>query len=65
MALTDDTRIIFMHGLAAKPAEQVLMELWRKALIENVRLDSEQLASAMEDNHGLFRSGYPSRDDSD
>ncbi len=58
MALTDDTRIIMIHGLASKPPDEVVHELWRHALIENVRVDSRLLAGDMERNESLFRSAY-------
>ncbi|MCK5091896.1 MAG: hypothetical protein KAR30_05150 [Gammaproteobacteria bacterium] len=58
MNLTQDTHIIFIHGLASKPAEPVLMECWQKALIENIRVDSKSLARAMEANDDLFHYAY-------
>ena len=58
MALTDGTRIIFVHGLAAKPPADDLFTLWRHALIENVRVDSKALAKAMEGDETLFRNAY-------
>ena len=58
MNRTQDTHIIFIHGLASKPAESVLTECWKKALIENIRVDSESLARAMESNDDLFHSAY-------
>ncbi|MCZ6777906.1 MAG: hypothetical protein V3U86_02960 [Acidobacteriota bacterium] len=51
-------RIIFVHGLASKPPEAKLLELWKKALIENVRTDSKTLASSLEKEPDLFRSAY-------
>ena len=58
MALTQDSRIIFVHGLASKPPQSDLDRLWRKALLANVRIDSPALARDMEGNPDLFRSGY-------
>lgn len=55
---TDDTRIIFIHGLAAKPAEERLHELWRKTLLAGVRCDRPALAATMEADGELFRSAY-------
>ena len=58
MSVTNDTRIIFIHGLAAKPAAPVLHRLWQTTLIENVRCDSTRLARDMNSNPALFRSAY-------
>jgi len=58
MNLTEDTRIIFIHGLASKPPQEDTMRLWKMALIENIRCDSKKLASAMEANEDLFRFAY-------
>ena len=58
MNLTQDTHMIFIHGLASKPAESVMMDCWQKALIENIRVDSKSLARAMEGNADLFHSAY-------
>lgn len=58
MNLTQDTHIIFIHGLASKPAESIFIELWKKALIENIRMDSKSLARAMDANDDLFHSAY-------
>lgn len=58
MALTDDTRIIFIHGLAAKPNSDDLLRLWKKALIEGVRESDEPLAEEMESAEDLFRFAY-------
>lgn len=58
MPRTSDARIIFVHGLASKPPEAKLIELWKKALVENLRVDSKTLASSLEKAPDLFRSAY-------
>lgn len=58
MKLTEDTRIIFIHGLASKPRKEDLHAFWREALIANIQNDSAKLASAMKANKDLFHSAY-------
>ena len=55
---TTDTRIIFVHGMGAKPPAEDLHALYKKALIENVRIDNGSLAADMESNGTLFVSAY-------
>ena len=51
-------RVIFIHGLAGKPPESVEHELWSKCLIENIRVDDPDTASALEDSPDTLRSAY-------
>ena len=54
MSLTHDSRIIFVHGLAAKPAEERLTQLWTHARVSNIGMDHAGLATAMSGNTDLF-----------
>ena len=41
-------RIILIHGLASKPPEGDLHSLWKKCIIENIRVDDTELAKKLE-----------------
>lgn len=51
-------RIIMIHGLASKPPKDDVHRLWRKCLIENIRIDNKQLAEELENNPQVFVSAY-------
>ena len=51
-------RIIMIHGLASKPPREVTHELWRKTLIENIRVDQKRLAQRLDDDDAVFESAY-------
>lgn len=36
-------RIIMIHGLASKPPQAVLDELWAHCLVENIRVEDKEL----------------------
>ncbi|MBL1141923.1 MAG: hypothetical protein HND53_07835 [Proteobacteria bacterium] len=55
---TNKLTIIFVHGLASKPAAIDLHRLWKKAFIENIRIDSKTLASKLEVKPEIFQSAY-------
>lgn len=50
--------IVFVHGLASKPPTADLHRLWKKAFIENIRIDSKSLANELEANQDIFQSAY-------
>src|SRR3954468_15555517 len=50
--------IIVVHGLAAKPPEDVWLRLTKTCLIENIIIDDPELAAALAGAPHLFRSGY-------
>jgi lecithin:cholesterol acyltransferase len=58
MVNTNKLTIVFVHGLASKPPAKVLHDLWKKAFIENIRIDSKTLANELEANPGIFKSAY-------
>jgi hypothetical protein len=58
MVNTSKLTIIFVHGLASKPPGTDLHRLWKKAFIENIRVDSKTLASKLEQNDSIFQSAY-------
>jgi len=58
MVDTSKLTIIFVHGLASKPPGTDLHRLWKKAFIENIRIDSKSIASELEDNPDIFQSAY-------
>ncbi len=52
-------RIIMIHGLASKPPEADWFELWKRCVIENIRVDDRELAQRMTDaQEELFASAY-------
>jgi hypothetical protein len=51
-------RIILIHGLAAKPPEEVWLDLCRSCLIENIRVNDPNLAQAVEANPEVIQSAY-------
>jgi Lecithin:cholesterol acyltransferase len=55
---TSKLTIVFVHGLASKPPGADLHQLWKKAFIENIRIDSKTLATALESNDEIFKSAY-------
>ena len=58
MVDTSKLTIIFVHGLASKPPVADLHRLWKKAFIENIRVDSITLANQLEANPDIFKSAY-------
>lgn len=58
MVDTNKLTIIFVHGLAAKPPADDLHRLWKKAFIENIRIDSKTLANELEAKPDIFKSAY-------
>ena len=51
-------RIIMIHGLASKPPKDVLHQLWRDTLIENIRVNKPALAKALSAHGDVFESAY-------
>jgi Arc/MetJ family transcription regulator len=51
-------RIIMIHGLASKPAEDSWFDLWQQCVTENIATDDKVLAKTMEADSNLFRSAY-------
>lgn len=52
-------RIIMIHGLASKPPKKDLHEFWKHCLIENIRLENIDLATALEKRgNESLRSAY-------
>jgi hypothetical protein len=47
-----------IHGLASKPPRDITHQLWRKTLIENIRVNDASLASQLDTNHDIFESAY-------
>ncbi len=58
MINTDKLTIVFIHGLASKPPEADTHRLWKKAFIENIRIDSKSIAKELEDKPEIFKSAY-------
>lgn len=58
MVDTSKLTIVFVHGLATKPPAADLHRLWKKAFIENIRIDSITLANELEANPDIFQSAY-------
>lgn len=51
-------KIIMIHGLASKPPEKDIHDLWVKCLIENIRAEDKGLANEMASAQQLFDSAY-------
>jgi len=57
-AKLDNKKIIMIHGLGSKPPARVTHELWRKTLIENIRVAHRGLAQQLEVDTGIFETAY-------
>ncbi len=51
-------KIIMIHGLASKPPAADVHDLWKKCLIENIRVENKKLANELEQHEELFGSAY-------
>ena len=51
-------KIIMIHGLASKPPPDFTHQLWRKSLIENIRVSNRQLARNLDADAEVFESAY-------
>ena len=51
-------RIIVIHGLASKPPQQALDDMWSRCVVENIRLEDAPLGRALDQNPGTFLSAY-------
>jgi len=51
-------RIIMIHGLASKPPQKDLDDLWSKCVIESIRVDDKEMAAQLELQPETFLSGY-------
>jgi hypothetical protein len=51
-------KIILIHGLASKPAKDVLHELWVKSLVENISTVNKAVAKKISNIDDLFESAY-------
>jgi hypothetical protein len=58
MVNTSKLTIVFVHGLASKPPAADLHRLWKKAFIDNIRIDSKSIANELEANPDIFKSAY-------
>jgi len=56
--LSDRVRIILIHGMASKPAEEQWFELWRRALMENLRMEAGRFAPRLQKDEALLVSAY-------
>ena len=51
-------KIIMIHGLVSKPPPDFTHQLWRKTLIENIRVSNRQLARNLDADAEVFESAY-------
>jgi hypothetical protein len=51
-------RIIMIHGLGSKPPAEVMHQLWRSALSENIRVNHRLLARSLDAHPEVFESVY-------
>ena len=52
-------RILMIHGLASKPPESSLHELWCRCVIENIRMTHKSVAKALEQQPEIGPSSPP------
>ena len=58
MSSIENTQFIFVHGLASKPSEEKLHELWRRSLIANLSIDRPDAANYLNDHPESMTSAY-------
>jgi hypothetical protein len=51
-------KIIMVHGLGSKPTPEVTHDLWRRTLIENIRVSHKLLAQSLDVHKDIFESAY-------
>ena len=51
-------KIIMVHGLGSKPSPEITHELWRRTLIENIRVSHKLLAQSLDVHKDIFESAY-------
>jgi hypothetical protein len=56
--LSDKVRIILVHGMASKPDESRLLNLWSEALVGSLELDAGRFAARIRDDEALIESAY-------
>lgn len=54
----DNKKIIMIHGLGSKPPANVTYDLWRKTLVENIRVAHRGLAKQLDNNPAVFEMVY-------
>ena len=47
-----------IHGLASKPPKADTHRLWKKALLENIRLENAAIATKIDSSNDLIESAY-------
>ena len=51
-------KIIMVHGLGSKPTPEITHDLWRRTLIENIRVSHKLLAQSLDAHKDIFESAY-------
>jgi len=51
-------KIIMVHGLGSKPTPEITHDLWRRTLIENIRVSHKLLAQSLDVHKDIFESAY-------
>ena len=51
-------KIIMVHGLGSKPTPEITHDLWRRTLIENIRVSHRLLARSLDTHPEIFESAY-------
>ena len=51
-------KIIMVHGLGSKPTPEITHDLWRRTLIENIRVSHKLLAQSLDVHQDIFESAY-------
>jgi len=51
-------KIILVHGLGSKPTPEITHDLWRRTLIENIRVSHKLLAQSLDVHKDIFESAY-------
>ncbi|MGB5210372.1 MAG: hypothetical protein WBO47_10120 [Gammaproteobacteria bacterium] len=56
--LSEQVRLILIHGMARKPPEQAWLALWRTCLLENLQVQDPALGRRLADDPELLVSAY-------
>jgi len=56
--LSDQVRVVLVHGMASKPPENAWLDLWRRTLMGNLDTETRGLGKRLGDDEALLESAY-------